>query len=401
MMLFRNVEGIKQMDVTEEAKSFSAQEGCGSLPLSYYRVVVKAGTSVLTGGGDRLDQGMMEGLVGQIAWLHRWGAEVLLVSSGAIASGLAALGVRGDRRDVPFRQVLAAVGQNHLMQVYSSLFEHWGITVAQALLTRNDLSDRQGYLNVRNTLLSLLELRVVPIINENDMVAVEEIGEVFGDNDTLSALVANLVDADLLALLTDTEGLFTADPRVDPQAQLLSRVERIDPYIESLAGERNNPWARGGMPTKLEAAKLATRSGVTVAICNGRSPDVVVRLARDEAVGTLFTPTAGKVESRKRWMLSGLSAKGEITVDQGAVRALREQNRSLLPAGVKEVRGDFNRGDVVYITGVRGEQIACGLANYGSGEIASIKGHRSDSIQDILGCHYGQEVVHRNNMVLL
>ena len=205
----------------------------------------------------------------------------------------------------------------------------------------------------------------------------------------------------MLAILTDTDGLFTADPSTHPEAVLLSKVDRIDSHIESLGAEHHNSWSRGGMPSKLEAAKMATRSGVTVVICNGRLPKVMSRLATGESLGTLFAPTANRVESRKRWMLTGLSVKGEVVVDQGAERALRSQNRSLLPAGVKGVHGDFYRGDVVYIASLKGERVACGLANYGADEIARIKGHRSHSIQDILGCNYGEEVVHRNNMVIL
>jgi glutamate 5-kinase len=371
------------------------------LPLRYKRIVVKAGTSVLTGGTERLDLEVMASLVGQMARLHSAGAELILVTSGAIASGRHALGVSVERKGIPFRQVLAAVGQGRLMHTYEQLFQWYDIAIAQALLTRNDLSDRLGYLNVRNTLLALLELGVVPVVNENDVVAVEEIGEVFGDNDRLSALVANLVDADLLVILTDTEGLYTADPRLDPKATLIRRVERIDASIEALAGRHRNPFSRGGMPTKLEAARLATASGVAVVICYGREKDVIVRLACGEEIGTFFTPSASKMESRKRWMLSGLSTRGEILVDGGAARALREQNRSLLPAGVRDVRGDFQRGDAVYIVDPQGERVACGITNYSSGDIARIKGCRSDRILGILGYHYGEEVVHRNNLVLL
>ena len=226
--------------------------------LKYKRLVVKAGTSVLTGGTDRLDLEVMSGLVGQIARLHGLGAEVILVTSGAVAAGGRTLSISHGRKDIPFRQVLAAVGQGHLIHVYEQLFAQHSISVAQALLTWKDLSDRQGYLNVRNTLLALLELGVVPVLNENDVVAVDEIGEVFGDNDRLSALVSNLVDANLLAILTDTAGLYTADPRVDPNAQLIPRVEKVDAAIEALAGGHRNPQARGGMSTKLEAARLAT-----------------------------------------------------------------------------------------------------------------------------------------------
>ena len=367
----------------------------------YRRIVVKAGTSVLTGGGERLELGTMISLVGQMAQLHGRGTELILVSSGAIAAGRHVLGAAQERRDISFRQVLAAVGQSHLMRTYDQLFASHGIKVAQALLTRNDFLDRQGYLNVRNTLMALLELKVVPVVNENDVVAVEEIGEVFGDNDRLSALVANLVDADLLAILTDTDGLYTDDPHLNPQARLVPRVERVDTAIESLAGLHHNPTARGGMPSKLEAAKLATASGVTMVICNGAEPDVLLRLAGGEELGTLFSPMTDKMESRKRWMLSGLSSHGEIVVDKGAASALREGKRSLLPAGVKEVRGDFHRGDIVYIVGPEGSRVACGIANYSASDSDRIRGSRSDRIQSVLGYHYGQEVVHRNNMVLL
>ena len=375
------------------------------VPVGYNRIVVKAGTSVLTGDSQSLDLEILAELVGQIARLHAQGAEVLLVTSGAVAAGRQALSMAQERRDIPFRQVLAAVGQSRLMEVYQQLFSRHGILVAQALLTWKDLSDRQGYLNVRNTLLALLERRVVPVLNENDVVAPDEIGEVFGDNDNLSALVANLVDADVLEILTNTEGLYTADPQVDSDARLIKRVDRVDSNIESLAGKHRNPDARGGMPTKVEAARLATSSGIAAIICNGRERDVLVRLAQGEEIGTLFLPTSTRMESRKRWMLSGLSNRGEIQVDQGAARALQQQNRSLLPAGVNGIQGAFQRGDIVYIVSpgpdTEPQKLACGIANYSSQDIDTIKGVRSDRIQGILGYHYGQEVVHRNNMVLL
>ena len=367
----------------------------------YKRLVVKAGTGVLTGGTGSLDLEVMSGLVSQIAGLRSLGAEVVLVTSGAVAAGRDILRTHQERRGIPFRQVLAAVGQSHLMHFYEQRFAEHCISVAQALLTWKDLSDRQGYLNVRNTLLALLELGVVPVLNENDVVAVDEIGEVFGDNDRLSALVANLIDADLLALLTDTDGLHTADPRVDPDARLIPRVEKIDSSIEALAGSRLNPNARGGMSTKLEAARLATSSGVATVICNGWERDVLPRLARGEGLGTMFPPTSSRLESRKRWMMSEISARGEIVVDQGAALVLRGQNRSLLPVGVKEVKGEFHRGDIVYIVALGGEKVACGIVSYDSQDIARIKGEQSDRIQGVLGYHYGQEVMHRNNMVLL
>jgi glutamate 5-kinase len=375
----------------------------------YRRVVVKAGTSVLTGGPGQqgLDLAVMADLARQISYLQRQNQiEVLLVTSGAIAAGREALGEGGDShlgRDIPTRQVLAAIGQGRLMHIYQELFAQHQVKVAQNLLTINDLSDRQSYLNVRNTLMALLELRVVPILNENDVVAVDEIGEVFGDNDRLSALIATLVDADLLVVLTDTEGLYTADPRVHPDARLVPVVEQVDDAIEAMAGKAKNPWARGGMPTKLEAARLVSTSGIAMVICRGRGEDAILRAVQGEVTGTLFQPAAEKMEARKRWMLSRVrdSRWGEIVVDAGAVQALQQQNVSLLPAGVKDVKGEFQRGDIIYIVAEKGQHIACGIANYASADIARIRGFRSDRIQSILGYHYGQEVVHRNNLVLL
>ncbi|MFH1560112.1 MAG: glutamate 5-kinase [Chloroflexota bacterium] len=371
-------------------------------PGRYRRVVVKAGTNVLTGGGDSLDMEMMASLVEQIATLHRRDTEVLLVTSGAIAAGRHVLGRDRNRGDISFRQVLAAVGQGRLMHTYEQLFEEHGITVAQALLSRGDITDREGYLNVRNTLLALLECKVVPIINENDVVAVEEIGvEVFGDNDNLSAMVANLVDADLLIMLSDIDGLYTADPHENPQAKLIPWVERVDEAIEALAGASHSSKSRGGMKAKLDAIKLTTASGVAVALVNGRERRVVPRLVEGEAVGTFFAPTGSKVESRKRWMLSGLSTRGRIVVDAGAAEALCRNYGSLLPAGVKEVDGDFRRGDIILVVGPNGERVACGIASYGAADVAAIKGLRSDRIREALGHQYGEEVLHRNNMVLL
>ena len=370
--------------------------------LRYRRIVAKLGTNLLTAGGEQLDLAMMSALVGQVAQLHREGAEVILVTSGAIAAGRHQLGAVQGQRDIPSRPVLAAVGQSHLMQSYDQLFAWHDIVVAQTLLTRRDLADRVGYLNARNTLLALLELRAVPIVNENDVVAVEEIeGAKIGDNDNLSALVANLVDADLLALLTDTGGLYTADPRLDPSAKLIARVDRIDD-VERLAGP-SGPGERGtgGMATKVQAARLATSGGTPVVIVNGDEPDVLVRLARGEALGTLFPAQVDRMESRKRWMLSRLAVRGRIVVDAGAARALRRDKKSLLPAGVREVDGTFERGEAVDVCGPDGERIACGIANYGRDEIEAIRGLRSERIAEALGYEYGAEVVHRNNLVLL
>ena len=382
------------------AKSRNKKTSSNTLP--YHRIVAKLGTSLLTGGSDHLNQDIMSTLVAQLAQLHRQGLELLIVSSGAIAAGRHKLGLTKERRGIPFKQVLASVGQSRLMNVYEQLFAQHNITVAQALLTRADLADRAGYLNTRNTLLALLELRVLCIVNENDVVAVDEIQEAkFGDNDNLSAMVANLVDADLLLILTDIAGLYTADPQRDPDARLIPQVDRIDSEIERLATATAGNLGTGGMTTKIEAAKLATASGVTVIIADGREPDIILGLAAGETAGTRFQPTTNKLESRKRWMLSGLSTKGKLVVDSGAVLALRKQNRSLLAAGITQVEGEFQRGDIVNIYDPQGSQLGCGIANYSSADIAVIKGSHSKKIAALLGYGYGSEVVHRNNLVVL
>ncbi len=370
--------------------------------MSYHRIVVKFGTSLLTSGTDHLDLQVMANLVQQVAQLHRQGKEIIIVSSGAIAAGRERLRGIPEHKSTPFKQVLASVGQGHLMHTYEQLFSQYDITTAQALLTKADLSDRSGYLNARNTLLALTEIDVICIVNENDVVALDEIEELkFGDNDNLSAMVANLVDADLLVLLTDTGGLYTADPHRNPRAQLIHRVDRIDAKIERLASTSANRQGIGGMITKLEAAKLATSSGVDVIIADGREPDILVRISHGEEIGTLFPAQVNKIESRKRWMLSGLASKGKIVVDKGAVLALKEQNKSLLPAGVVEVNGNFQRGDIVDVTNKEGEHIGCGICNYSFADMAVIKGAHSDKILSLLGHEYGDEVMHRNNMVIL
>ena len=368
----------------------------------YRRIVVKAGTNVLTGDSDNLDQEVIASLVAQLAYVHSQGMEVALVTSGAVAVGRHTLGVNRGRDDIPFRQVLAAVGQGRLVQTYEQLFEAHNITVAQALLSRRDVLDREGYLNVRNTLLALLDLKVIPIINENDVVASDEVRDVgFGDNDNLSAMVANLIDADMLIVLSDIGGLYTADPHEDPNARLIPRVDVIDEAITAMAGSRHSSRSRGGMQAKLSAIKLAAASGVAVSLVSGKVDQVVSRLASGESVGTYFAPTASKMESRKRWMLSGLSTRGRILVDTGAAEALRVHHRSLLPAGVREVEGDFLRGDIILVVDPKGEQVACGVTGYSATDVSAIRGLRSDRIEEVLGYRFSEEVLHRNNMVLL
>jgi len=364
--------------------------------------VAKFGTSLLTGGGSHLDREVMSGLVNQIAGLHREGRELLVVSSGAIAAGRNKLGLTRKVRGIPYRQVLASAGQIRLMNIYEQLFGEHDITIAQALLTRADIADRAGYLNTRNTLLALLELRVICIANENDVVATDEIQEAkFGDNDNLSAMVANLIDADLLLILTDTGGLYTADPHRHPDASLIPQVDHIDADIEKLASDTAGSTGTGGMVTKIEAARLATASGVTVIIANGREPDVIPRVAAGEAIGTLFLPTTSKLESRQRWMLSGLSTRGRLVVDSGAALALKKHHRSLLAAGIERAEGNFQRGDIVDILDTDGTRIGCGIANYAATDVGVLKGAHSKKITSLLGYDYGSEIVHRNNLVVV
>ncbi len=370
--------------------------------LPYQRIVVKLGTSLLTGGSSQLDGAVMSDVARQIACLHGQGMEVIIVSSGAVAAGRHKLGLTRKIRGIPYKQVLASVGQSRLMNYYGELFGRHDITVAQALLTRADLVDRAGYLNARNTLLALLELGVLCIVNENDVVAVDELdGARFGDNDNLSAMVANLVDADLLLLLTDIAGLYTADPHFDPSARLIPEVKKIDSLIESLAAGTASRLGTGGMITKIEAARLATACGIAVIVADGRERDIILRLAGGERLGTLFLPETSKLESRKRWMLSGLCVRGRLVVDAGAALALVKQKRSLLAAGIKEAGGDFERGDIVDICDPEGIRIGSGIVNYSSKDIEAIKGSRSDRIAALLGYDYGSEVIHRNNLVVL
>jgi glutamate 5-kinase len=370
--------------------------------LRYRRVVVKFGTNLLTAGSERLDLERMANLVGQVARLRARGAEVIVVTSGAVAAGRRRLGgIRLPQRGIVEKQVLAAVGQSALMQAYEQLFAWHEVTVGQTLLTRRDLSDRLGYLTARDALLGMLESGVVPIINENDVVATDEIAQArIGDNDNLSALVANLIDADLLAILTDIEGLYTADPHHDPTARLIARVETIDASIEALAGAAIHARSRGGMVTKLQAARLATGSGTDAVIASGRTPNVLTRLAEGEQVGTLFPAVADRMESRKRWIRAGVAPQGRLVIDEGAARAITSGGRSLLPAGVLRAEGTFRPADLVEIIGAGGRRIAVGLTRYSDEDVQTIRGQRSARIVELLGYSYGDAVVHIDDLVL-
>jgi glutamate 5-kinase len=363
------------------------------------RVVVKLGTSVLTRGSDRLNRPHLVDLVRQMALLREGGVEAILVSSGAVAAGWERLGFPDRRRSMPAKQLLAAVGQSQLMYLYEQLFDIYGLTVAQALLTRDDLRDRRRYLNARNTLLACIERGVLPIINENDAVAIDEIR--VGDNDTLSALVANVVDADLLLILTDIAGLYTADPRRDPAATLIPEVALIDDTIWALAGGVGSHRGTGGMRTKINAAELATASGTATAVASGFEPDVILRLAAGERLGTFFPAGDSRLESRKRWILAETVRHSKIVVDAGAATALRSGGKSLLPAGIVAIEGLFDRGQTVRIFDAEGHEIARGLSQYRSSDLQLIKGLRSSLIAETLGYEYGPEAVHRDDMVVL
>lgn len=363
------------------------------------RVVVKVGSSSVTGAGGEPDAGRLGDLVGQVASLKKDGIEVLLVSSGAIAAGMGRLGLDQRPSTMPEKQACAAVGQGIIMHTYEKLFSGHGVIAGQVLLTRGDLADRSRFLNARNTLNTLLHLNVVPIINENDTVAVEEIN--FGENDFLSALVAGLVDADLLCLLTDIDGLYTADPRVVPGARLIPTVTSITPELELLAGGPGSARGSGGMASKLAAARVAMQCGTAVVVARAGDSDVLPRILAGEELGTLFSPAATRLEHRKRWIAHGAPVAGRLEVDDGAVFALVRGGKSLLPSGVTGVEGCFEAGNAVGIFAVDGREVARGIVNFDSGELTLIKGRQTGEIEGLLGHKDYDEVVHRNNMVLM
>jgi glutamate 5-kinase len=368
--------------------------------MGYQRIIVKLGTSTLTAGTPRISPPHLVDIVRQVSYLHANGCQVILVSSGAIAAGREALNFPELPKFIPSKQMLAAIGQPRLMSLYTQLFSIYDETVAQVLLTREDLSDRRRYLNARNTLEALLAHRVIPVINENDTVAIEEIR--FGDNDSLSAQVASLVEADLLVLLTDQAGLYTSDPRRDAHAKLITRVETptIPDELWQSAGGSNSGLGTGGMDTKLHAADLARRSGTVVVIARGNDPDILVRIANGEAPGTTIQPVVTKLESRKRYLLAGSHASGILTIDEGAAHALN-QGGSLLPVGVVEISGKFDRGDSVRVKDASGKEIAIGLVNYPAKDLNRLCRHQSSEIETLLGYTFGDEVIHRNNLLLL
>lgn len=362
-------------------------------------IVVKLGTSVLTGGSLALDKAHMVELVRQCAQLKAAGHQVVIVSSGAIAAGREHLGYPELPNTMASKQLLAAVGQSQLIQAWESLFAIYHLKIGQMLITRADLEDRERFLNARNTINALIDNGIIPVVNENDAVATSEIK--VGDNDNLSASVAILCGAEKLLLLTDQPGLFTADPRKDPNAELIREVKTIDDTLRKIAGGSGTTLGTGGMMTKLQAADVARRAGIEVIISAGRAPNVIFDALGDEPQGTRFLPLDEALENRKRWILAGPAASGDIEVDDGAVKAVLETGSSLLAKGVTKISGHFGRGDVARVVDKHGNLIARGICTYSSQELALIVGHHSREIYSILGHDYGSEIIHRDDMVVI
>lgn len=362
------------------------------------RWVIKIGSELLTNNGAGLDTHLMQRWVDQMVALRALGIEVVVVSSGAVAEGMRRLGWPQRPDSIHALQAAAAVGQMGLVQAWESRFQVHGLHTAQVLLTHDDLSDRTRYLNGRATLLTLLRLQVIPVVNENDTVVTDEIR--FGDNDTLAALVANLVEADRLVILTDQNGLYERDPRKDPEAPLIREAQASDPRLMEVAGGSGGPLGRGGMITKVRAAALAARSGARTTIASGRSPEVLAALAAGEAPGTTLLPDTSPYNARKQWLAGHLQMRGRLTLDAGAVKRLREAGSSLLPVGVVAVHGQFSRGEMVACEDEQGQRVACGLVNYDADEATKLVRRKSSEIQQILGYMNEEELIHRDNMVV-
>lgn len=362
-------------------------------------LIVKVGSSLVTNNGEGLDRTAIAAWAEQISTLVKQGKHVVLVSSGAVAEGMQRLGWKKRPVEVNELQAAAAVGQMGLVQMYESCFTQHGLHTAQILLTHEDLSDRKRYLNARSTLKTLLNLKVIPIINENDTVVTEEIR--FGDNDTLGALVANLIEADTLVILTDQQGLYSADPRKDSNAQFINFETAGNPALEKMAGGAGSNVGTGGMLTKILAAKRAANSGAHTIIASGREPDVLVRLSAGEAIGTHLQAGQMKIVAKKQWLADHLRLGGKLVLDAGAANVLTKEGKSLLAIGVVEVQGAFERGDVVACVNAEGVELARGIVNYNSQEVSRIKRKPSQEIEQILGYVEESELIHRDNMVLL
>lgn len=363
------------------------------------RLIIKVGSSLVTNDGHGLDRKAIANWSQQIAELQKQGKEIILVSSGAIAEGMLQLGYK-KRPDLLYElQACAAVGQMGLVQIYQTCFQEHGLKTAQILLTHADLADRERYLNARSTLLALLQMNVIPIINENDTVVTDEIK--FGDNDTLGALVANLIDAEALVILTDQKGLFTADPRKDATATLVRNAQAGDESLEQMAGGAGSNIGRGGMLTKILAAKRAARSGAHTIIAWGREKNALLRLAQGELIGTQLVASQSRLQAKKQWLADHLQTAGQVTLDAGAITKISKDGKSLLPIGVIAVLGEFNRGDLISCVDTKGNEIARGLTNYSSDETKRIMRRRSQDILKILGYDGSPDLIHRDNMIVL
>jgi glutamate 5-kinase len=362
------------------------------------RIVIKVGSSLVTDEGRGVDAAAVGDWCRQMAALARQDREIVMVSSGAIAEGMKRLGWAVRPKEIHELQAAAAVGQMGLAHIYETKLREYATHSAQVLLTHADLADRERYLNARSTLLTLLRLKVIPVINENDTVVNDEIK--FGDNDTLGALVANLIEADALIILTDQRGLYSADPRREPEARLIEQANAGASELERMAGGAGSGIGRGGMITKVLAAKRAASSGASTVIAWGREPDVLMRLAGGEAIGTALSASTQKLAARKQWMADHLQLRGAVVVDQGALRKVRDEGKSLLPVGVVEVIGEFHRGDVIAVRGPDQHELARGLANYGSAEARLIAGKPSSVFEQMLGFTGEPEMIHRDNLVL-
>jgi len=371
------------------------------------RILVKIGTQLITNKNKNIDESIIEKIVDQVSILIKKNIQVLIVTSGAVASGKSILktqksDLRISKKTLTYKQTLASLGQAPLISLYSKYFQKHNLIVGQALISRSDLQNRLGYLNIRNTLENLMNQKAVPIINENDVVSVDELeGEIYGDNDRLSAMIANAIDADLLILLGDIEGIFTSDPKFNKDAKLINSIEEINNEIINISGDSSDNVGSGGMKSKIEAASLATKSGAKVVIASGKLDNVIIKIIEGQNIGTTINGSGKKLESKKRWLSTGIyESKGMLIVDEGAKKAILEKGASLLPAGILNIEGDFNRGDIISIKSKLVSTFAWGISNYSSNDIKLIKGKDSKNITELINKKYEPEIIHRDNLVI-
>ena len=362
------------------------------------RIIIKIGTSTLTHKSGLLNIMQMEKVVRQIADLHNKGYQIVFITSGAIGAGMGKLGLKERPKTIPKKQAAAAVGQGILMHMYEKLFSEYGVKVAQILLTKEDTTDRERFLNSRNSFFSLFDYGVIPIVNENDAIVVDEIK--FGDNDTLSALVGSLIDGDLLVILSDIEGLYTDNPSVNKAAKLISFIEKITDEIEDCCSDTTGSLGTGGMITKIQAGKIATKSGMAMVIANGNKDGVLYKIIDGEEIGTWFNPNEKALHAKKRWLAFGTEIKGKIIIDDGASRALIKDQKSLLPSGIIDIEGNFNEGQIVLVVDSYGNEIGRGITNYNYKELNILKGSKTWDIDKIIPFKNYDEIIHRDNMVI-